>query len=157
MSNDWNKDTYLLRGASCLSRCGDCISVSLHLIVHVHADFSENLIVDLISLVISIRITHHFELVWHHLLLHAHLFSFHSELLHNLRHLLWVHSSIALLHDTVDSLEWLDHLCIHLRCSKLWLDRLHLTAHRVVHVHLLSWPDEILRHDLGGAVLVLLR
>ena len=89
-------------------------------------------------------------------MLHAHLLGFHGELLHDLLHLLWIHLSIDLLHDRVDTFERFNHLRVHLCGTQLRLNDSHLTGHGVVHVDLLAGAHQVLRHNLGGAVLVLL-
>mgnify|MGYP001269979349 CR=1 FL=1 len=48
-------------------------------------------------------------------------------------------------------------MSVHLCGAQLRLYDSHLTRHSVIHVHLLSTPDQILRHDLGGSVLIFLR
>ena len=127
--------TASLRGGSWLS---NLIGVRCHITVHLHADLTKDLLVHVFSLLISVRITNHLKLVLHHLLLHAHLFGFHSELLHNVLHLLWVHRCVNALHDCVDTFQRFDHLSVHLRCTQLRLNHPHLTRHGVIHVNLLS-------------------
>ena len=146
--------TYLLSCGRLWLR--NLIRISWHFSSKGHAYLTENLIVDLFSLSIGVSITHHIELVLHHLLLHAHLFSFHGELPHDIVHLLRVHLTVDLLHHAVNTLEWFNHLSVHLSCCKLRLYDSHLTCHRIVHVLLLTWTNQILRHKLGGAVLVFL-
>ena len=138
-------------------RLSDLVRVCCHITVHLYADLAEDLLVHIVSLLISVWIAHHFELVLHHLLLHAHFLGFHGELLHNVVHLGRVHRCVHARHDRVDALQRLDHLRVHLRGAQLRLYHTHLTRHCVVHVDLLAGPDEVLGHNLGGAVLILLR
>ena len=95
--------TYLL-GCGCL-RLSNLIRISCHFSGNRHAYLTKNLVVDLLGLIICVSITHHIELVLHHLLLHTHLFSFHGELSHDIVHLLWVHLTIDLRHDAVYTFE----------------------------------------------------
>ena len=138
-------------------RLGNLVRVCCHIIVQLHADLAKDLLVDIFSLLVSFRITNHFELVLHHLLLHTHFFGLHGELLHNVVHLCWVHRCVHARHDRVDTLQRLNHLSVHLRGAQLRLNHSHLTCHRVIHVDLLAGPDEVLAHNLGRAVLILLR
>ena len=78
----------------CCLWCTDCIGSSGHITLHRHADFAENLSIDVVSFCLLIRVTHHIELIVHHLLLHAHLFRLHCELLHHFLHFLHVHRAV---------------------------------------------------------------
>ena len=138
-------------------RLGNLVRVCCHVTVHLHADFTEDLLVHIFSLLVRVWISKHFELVLHHLLLHAHFLGLHRKLLHNVVHLCRVHRRVHARHDRVDALQRLNHLCVHLRGAQLRLNHSHLTRHRVVHVDLLAGPDEVLGHNLCGAVLILLR
>ena len=135
-------------------RLGNFVRVCLHIIVQLHADLAEDLLVHFFSLLVSVWITNHFELVLHHLLLHAHFLGLHGELLHNVVHLGRVHRCVNARHDRVDALQRLNHLSVHLRGAQLRLYHSHLTRHCVIHVDLLAGPDEVLGQYLGGAVLL---
>ena len=140
-------ETYLLCLADRLSRGCDISRTSGHLLILWHSNLSKDLIVDFISLILSLTITHCIHSIIHHFTLNVHFFSLFSKLFHDLVHFLRIHVSIDFGHDWVDTLETVKHRSINLRCSKLLLYSFKLTRHRVKHIYLLSRSDQILGHD----------
>ena len=100
------------------------IEVSLagfDILVNSHADLAEDLIVDFIGLLICICVANHVHGIAHHILLDSHLLHLLREVLHHIRHLLWVHLRVHTLHDTCNILQVVRHGCIHLSRGELLL------------------------------------
>ena len=91
--------TYLFSCADRLCRGCDISRASSHLLILRHSNFPKDLIVDFISLILSLTITHCIHGIIHHLALNVHFFSLFCELFHNLVHFLWIHVSVDFRHD----------------------------------------------------------
>ena len=89
--NDLERGLSYRLGGGLRTILNDLVRVCRHLIVEVHADFAEDLVVDFVGLQVGVGISNHLELILHHFLIHSHFLSFHSELLHDLIHLLRIH------------------------------------------------------------------
>ena len=131
-----------LRHGLCRIRAGNGTVTRPNVVVHLHADLAQYLIVDLVGIVEHLaRVHRRVHLVLHHLRLHAHLLGLFGKLAANFADLPHIHVLVHSTHDLVDTRHGVDHVLVdacsrhdHLDRSKLGFHRIHLLV-LIPHAH----------------------